>query len=242
MHKILGKFVLGTSALALALSGSSAMADAISTVTATPVSSTPISMGTQEYYSTSGSIGTTGLSNSNNDTTLGPVGFTALPSGNFGLNSAISLGSFTVSALSDGSTWTYNNTPFTINYNPVSVGGTNFGTNHPITVTGVLNGQVTGTTSDVVATFNNLAAPAFSTPDGTYVGNLTIPNNPLALVAASAGGSTTIQGALVTTTSSPSPAGTGSTQTPEPTTLAILATSILGLGLRQRLRSGRKSA
>ena len=63
-------------------------------------------------------------------------------------------------------------------------------------------------------------------------------NSPLDLVPSTAGGITTVQAAVGTTTPSPS----DTTTTPEPTTLAILATSLVGLGLRSRLRSARKGS
>ena len=59
----------------------------------------------------------------------------------------------------------------------------------------------------------------------------------LALVPASAGGITTVQAGVNTTFPSPS----GDNNTPEPTTLAILTTSILGFGLPPRPRSRRSA-
>jgi hypothetical protein len=249
MRKTLGKLILGTSASALALLASAGRvhADAMTTTTAT-TADTP----TLQSYSTSGYIGSSdptvsnGISNSNGDTTPAPVAFNPLTTGSFGLNSAVSLGEFTVSAVSDGSTWTYNNTPFHISYNPLKVGTTAY-SGTPITIDGVLNGTVDGYTSNVTATFSKISTPTFQTPDGVYTSTLSIPNNPLALVASSAGGRTTIQGALVTTaaTGTVPPSGgitDNPSPTPEPTTLTILATSLVGLGLRQRLRSGRNAS
>lgn len=200
---------------------------------------------TIESYSTTGSIGSTGVSNSNGDTTPGPIGFTQQVSGSFGLTSNVSLGSFAVSALSDGSTTTYDNTPFTINYMPVSdpKSDLTFATT-PVTFTGVLNGTVTGNTSSVKATFTGSTSSVFQTLDGTFMSTISLPSQPLPVVAATAGALTTIE-ASVTTTGPPgvpipsgsSGGGSGSNSVPEPTTFAILATAVIGFGLRQRLRS-----
>jgi hypothetical protein len=248
MNKTLAKNILRTSAFALAclaLAG----ADVKAQLTATGVSSVSTSptMATAtplETYSTAGSIGTTGVTNSGSYTGPGPVEFSSVTTGSFGLNSNVSLGGFTVSTISDGSTTTYNNTPFTITYNPLAVNSVNFG-NTPITITGVLNGSVNGNTSSVVATFNTINSPVFQTADGTFLSTISVANNPLSLVpSTSFGGLTSIQASVITTASSLPPSGGtgGVTPTPEPTTLAILATSLVGLGLRQRLRKGRPTA
>ena len=228
MRKTFDKMVLGTSALALAmLAGPAREAKAVAMTTA--------ATSTEEFYSTASSIGT-------DPSSTGPIGYNPITTGSFGLNSQVSLGEFTVSTLPTGQSKTYDNTPFTITYTPVSVGGTMFGINSPVTLSGVLNGMISGDTSTVTATFNKATSPVFQTPDGSYVSTISVLNDPLGLVPASAGGRTTIQASVTTTASLPSSAGTGTTTTPEPTTLAILATSLVGLGLRHRLRSARKAS
>ncbi len=178
------------------------------------------------------------------------VGFRQNSFGSFGLNSNVSLGAFTVSTLADGSSTTYKNTPFTLIYNPVGVNGDTFG-NHPITITGDLNGTVNGNQSSVVATFNPIKSPVFQTPDVTYLSSISVPNAAQGLLLVpptTFGGLTSIEASVVTSSSvQPPPLGGGGstppiTTAPEPTTMVILATSLVGLGLRRRLRLGRQSA
>lgn len=228
MRMTFGKHVLRTSALTLAcfaLSGLQAKAGVLQT------------------YSTSGAILGDGISNSDGSAvTTPPISFNPVVSGSFTAPSAVSLGEFVVSTLPDGQTVNYNNDKFSLTFNPVSIAGTPYATNAaPVTITGELNGSVTGNMSSVQATFDPITSPSFSSADKSYLSTLTVLNNPLALVPASAGGRTTMQAGVITTT--PSPAGGGiDNQVPEPTTFAILATAMVGLGLRHRLRSGRKIA
>ncbi len=105
------------------------------------------------------------------------MGFSPVTSGLFGLNSQVSLGAFQVSTIGDGSTTTYNNTPFTITYNPLSAGGDNF-PNSPITIGGVLNGTVNGNQSNLVATFNSINSPVFQTTDGTFLSSISVAEQP----------------------------------------------------------------
>ena len=136
--------------------------------------------------------------------------------------------------LPDGQSTTYDHTRFSIIYNPVNDqrNALSFDLGSPVTITGSLTGTISGSQSSVKATFDPIQNPVF-TANGTFLNTLSVLNNPLDLVPASAGGRTTVQAQVIT--SGPVPA-------PEPTTMAILATSLVGFGLRQRLRSGRKSA
>jgi hypothetical protein len=251
MRKIFGMNALRTSAFALtclALAGSHVLAsgiDSTTTVTSGTVSTTDtvaataakapttvVVSGINHTYSTSGTINTDGITGTN------VISFNPVASGSFAAPSSVGLGEFVVSTLPAGSQTVYNNTHFSLLYNPVSVAGTPLPAGAtPITITGELNGTITGSQSSVKATFDPISSPVFSANSGQYLSTLSILNNPLDLVPASAGGRTTIQAQVVTTT--PSPAGDNNT--PEPTTLAILTTSMLGFGLRQRLRA-RKSA
>ena len=178
-------------------------------------------------YSTSGTILSDGITGTN------AIGFNPVSTGSFLAPSSVGLGEFVVSTLPDGVSTTYDNTHFSIIFNPVTINGTNYPAGSPpVTLTGELNGTITGNQSTVVATFDPIQSPVF-TANGTYLSTLSVLDNPLNLVPASAGGSTTVQAQVIT--SGPVPA-------PEPTTMAILATSLVGFGLRQKLRSGRKSA
>jgi len=248
MRKNLVRTVLRTSAFAmacLALAGSNVQAISMSGTGALQVAPA----GT-ETYSASGSIGGTGISSPGGATASNVIsyGFGSGGTGSSSLTydgtSAITLGQFQVATLAAGQETDYKNTPFSLTYNPVSYSnGTSnmaYSSISPITITGVLNGSVTGSASSVVATFNSITSPAFGSPDGSTLNTISIANNPLNLVAPSAGGNTTVQALVVAT--SPSPAGGGGTNppsTPEPTTLAILATALVGLGLRKQLRKVR---
>lgn len=193
--------------------------------------------GVDHTYSTSGTILGSGISSPDGSTPTNAISFTPVVSGAFTTPSALSLGEFQVSTLPTGKETDYNNTPFSITYSPLTVAGQDYPTTAaPITITGTLTGAITGNQSSVVATFDSISSPVFTSADGQYLSTLSVLNTPLALVPASAGGITTVQAGVVTTY--PSPSGTGGgTTVPEPTTFAILATAVVGFGLRQRLRS-----
>jgi PEP-CTERM motif len=239
MRKNFVSTVLRTSAFAtacLALAGSNVKAATMTSTTGT--TTTTVTPG-EQVYSTSGSIGTSGISSPDGATPSQAISFTPTVSFSYTGTSAISLGQFQVATLAAGAETDYNNTPFSITYNPVSFGGLAYpGSTTPITITGVLNGAITGGTSSVVATFDSISNPAFASPDGSTLSTISIANSPLNLVPSSAGGVTSVQ-ALVASTAA-APAGTGGTNpVPEPTTFAILATALVGLGLRKQLRKAR---
>ena len=226
MRTSFGKNVLRTSAFALAclaLTGATAKAAVMHT------------------YSTSASILGNGITASDGVAMDTPtISFNPVVTGAFTAPSAVSLGEFVVSTLKPGQSVTYDNTKFAITYNPVTIAGTDYPVDAaPVKITGMLSGVLDGNQSNVVATFDPIANPVFSSADKQYLSTLSVINNPLALVPASTGGRTTMQGSITTTT--PAPAGGGiDNQVPEPTTFAILATAMVGLGLRHRLRSARK--
>ncbi len=239
MRKTLGKHVLRTSAFALAclaLAGADALAVTSATATMGTTASSAVQM-----YSTTGTV-----SAGNTITGTPDITFVPIQSGSFNAPSAAGLGYFQVSKSAMNTSTTYNNTPFTIIYNPLSTAGITTNAT-PITIPGTLSGTIStdangNQSSSVVATFNPITSPVFQTPNGSYMSTVTLANSPLDLVPYSAGGNTTVQANIVTSAAPAGPSlGTGVT-TPEPTTLAILATSLVGFGLRQKLRSSRKSA
>ena len=209
MRKNLGNNVLRTSALALAclaFVGADARASAT------------------QSYSTSDTIYGGGITGDN------VLTFNPVSSGSFAGPSSIGLGAFVMSTLPDGVSTTYNNTAFSITFQPKDGNGMTVGS--PATITGTLNGTITGNdSSTVVATFNPTSL--LPTVAGGGLSTFSALDSPLHLVPASAGGLTTVQAQFIPT--NPVPA-------PEPTTLAILATSLVGVGLRRKLRSGRKSS
>jgi hypothetical protein len=240
MRKNLVSNVLRTSAFAtacLALAGPNVLATSTMSPAAEPQQPVPVAI--SQTYSSGGTILGTGISSPDGSSPTNVISFTPVVSGAFTSPSAVSLGQFSVSTLPTGKETDYKDTPFTITYNPVTFNLTNYDkSSAPITITGTLTGAITGSQSSVVATFDKITSPAFASPDGASLSTVTVLNSPLALVAPSAGGITTVQGHVDTT--SPSPAGTGGSNVPEPTTLAILATALVGLGLRKKLRKARQ--
>lgn len=237
MRNTLVSTVLRTSAFALAcfaLAGANVQASALHTYSTTGailgdgIVTTGASSAASETVAAS-----TGISANAAVTGTGAISYNPVATGSFLAPSSVGLGEFVVSTLPEGQSTSYHNTHFSIIYNPLTVGGVAYPANGtPVTITGELNGTVTGNQSTVVTTFDPIQSPVFSA-NGTYLSTLSVTNNPLNLVPASAGGRTTVQAQV--SSSGPVPA-------PEPTTMAILATSLVGFGLRQKLRSARKSA
>lgn len=183
---------------------------------------TPLSVNT---YSTSAKIESTGVTGTD------VIGFNPVASGTFKATSAFSLGEFVVSALADGTSTTYENTPFSIKYNALTVNGTAPTVNGgPLTITGKLNGVVEGADrSNVVATFDPITVdPAFRTDD--FLNTLKVGGSVLLVPSSTNGGRTTVQAVLAADYKPVVP-------TPEPTTIAIFMVAGIGLGLRHRLRS-----
>ena len=247
MRMIHGKNVLRTSAFALAclaLAGSNVKAaTATSSMASSTMDSSYTPTATAHTYSTGYTIANTGISSPDGSTPISAVSFTPLVTGAYTTPSALSLGQFQVSKLNAGQEVDYNNTPFTITYNPLSIAGMNYPAGGmPVTIHGSLTGSITGSTSSVTATFGAIDNPTFASSDKNYMSTLSVLNNPLSLVASSAGGVTTVQAMTNTTSPSASQLPPAGITAPEPTTFAILATALVGLGFRHRLRSGRKAS
>ena len=167
------------------------------------------------------------------NSSIGSTGITGTPAINFvpvtGVSylspSNLSFGSFQVSALPTGQSTTYVNTPVSINFTADSVNGQPVNPNQtPITISGVLNGTITGANqSSVIATFAPPSKSVFQT--GLYSNTLSSLDSPLR-IAPSSSGSTTAQGLITATTITAA--------VPEPSTIAVFAVMLAGLGLRQR--------
>src|SRR5262245_31091509 len=120
---------LAVLALVVGLVPASAFADPM-----TPTPQTPTSL---NEFSTSGTIGLTGISGPN------VISFNSVADGTFTAPSSFSLGEFLVGALPPGVSTTYTNTPFQLSYSALKVNGeTPTSNDTPVIMTGVLNGTV----------------------------------------------------------------------------------------------------
>lgn len=182
------------------------------------------------YNTVGSSIGSTGISGG------APVINFIPATGAVMSPSNLSFGRFEVKAPTDGATTTYSNVPFTIKLTADSVDGKTSVTPNetPIEITGVLNGTVSGASqSDVVATFNPLKDSDFQT--GMYMNTLGLPNSPVSLVPS------TVQNGYTTLQSSLSSVVAPTYPVPEPSTVALFAATIVGLGFRRRLLMARRA-
>lgn len=182
------------------------------------------------YNTVGSSIGTSGISGTPVINFIPATGAVMAPSN-------LSFGRFEITAPTDGGTTTYSNVPFTIKLTADSVDGKSPITPNetPMEITGVLNGAVTGASqSSVVATFNPLSKSAFQT--GLYVNTLGLPNSPINLVPSTVqSGYTTLQASMTSAVAPVQPV-------PEPSTLAVFAATLIGLGFRRRLLAARRAA
>jgi hypothetical protein len=171
-------------------------------------------------YSTSGGVDSTGVSGPN------VISFNSVSNGAFVTPSAFSLGEFLVAALPAGVSTTYTNTPFHVTFGINQVNSTNTSIT-PMTITGELNGTITGPSqSSVVATFDAVSSPNFTIGGANDV--LSILGTTVSLVPSTTNsGRTTAQAQLLS----------NSAPVPEPATLAVFATAIAGITLRRRLRA-----
>jgi len=182
------------------------------------------------YYSTTGTVG--GL-------TTGPITFTgnnsSEPSSNGSvLPGAINLGQFQTQPLPTGATLTLDNTPFTINLKQGAA--PDLGqpiTNAPdVTISGVLKGSLGSDDSTTLQAQITSATQAWPGPVPFDLSTLTAAS-PILINPGGIGNG--ISGLAVSV-----PTGIPSSffNIPEPTTLAMFATALVGLGFRRRLRVG----
>jgi hypothetical protein len=170
-------------------------------------------------YSATGGVDSTGVVGSN------VISFNSVSTGAFVTPSAFSLGEFLVAALPAGVSTTYTNTPFHVTFGVQQVDGTNT-TITPITISGVLNGTITGPSqSSVIATFDPVSKPDFTV--GASNNELSVLSTTVSLVPSTTnGGRTTAQAELLSHIA----------PVPEPATIALFLTAIAGVGIRRRLR------
>ena len=174
-------------------------------------------------YSTSGVIQLSGITGSN------VISFNSVGDGAFTAPSAFSLGEFKTIALPAGQSTTYTNTPFSITYVAQKVdGGVPTINETPITITGHLNGAVSGPyQSNVVATFDAPSKSSFQT--GGVINTLQVLGTTGFLVPSSTNGGVTTAEGRITLVQAPG--------VPEPATVALFLAGIAGYGLRRRRRA-----
>jgi hypothetical protein len=184
-------------------------------------------------YSTSGAVGTTGITGSN------VISFVPVQSESVAATSNISLGYFQVAPLAAGQSTTYDNTPISLTIVPNALNSTSV-SDAPITLSGFLNGVVSGPNrSSVQATFSSFSSPTFAVPNGT--GTLSSLNNTTEFLVPSSvnNGQTTLQAQITTAIGPPIGPDAG---VPEPSTIALFLSMVGGLGLRRFVQSRRQRA
>jgi len=190
-------------------------------------------------YSTAGAIGVSPNGQTAQGTITGTnvVSYVPVTNAMIDPTSNIPLGSFQVAALPDGQTTTYNNTPFTLTFDPTSFNGKDFQgsglTDTPITVSGTLNGTITGSYQSLVnVSFNPVTDNGFQLTSGSSSTLNLVPTDQGQLVPAGSGGITTLEAAIATT----GPITTA----PQPSTIALFLSTVCGLGLRRYVQVRRQ--
>jgi hypothetical protein len=175
-------------------------------------------------YSTAGAIDAT--SATDGVTGANVISFVPISAAQIDTTSNIPLGYFQVAALTAGASTKYDNTPFSITFVPGTIDATTLSNPGTVTISGVLNGVVTGgNQSSVVATFRTPSSGSFDL--GSTSSTLIIPQSSLLLVPSSAGnGETTVAGIITSVSHTVVP-------TPEPSTIALFLSTVGGLGFRK---------
>jgi hypothetical protein len=173
-------------------------------------------------YGTAGSVDTSiGLTGAN------VISYVPITNAQIDPTSNIPLGSFQVAALPDGQTTTYNNTPFSITMVPSAFNNRPINEATPVTVSGTLNGSITGKYQSSVNVSFQPVTGTFQLAGATSTLNM-LQNDQKLLVPASAGGTTTVEGMISTAGLRNPPA-----PVPEPSAVALFLSTIGGLGLRK---------
>ncbi len=186
-------------------------------------------------YSTSGAVGTTGITGSN------VISFVPVQNAMVDTSSNISLGYFQVAGLAPGQSTKYHDTPVTLTVVPSAFNSTPVN-DTPITITAHLNGTVSGPyQSSVQVSFDPIPNATFAVPQGT--GTLTLLKNSQELLVPSSvnNGQTTLQ-AQITTAAAQEGGGPAPTPAPEPSTIALFLSTVGGLGLRRFVQHRRQRA
>lgn len=182
-------------------------------------------------YQTSTSLDSSGISGPN------AISFVPVSSAGVDLSAGeanTSLGKFVVAPLPDNQSVTYNNTKFSITFLPASLDKVAANTAAPLVFTGRLNGKVSGDSlSTVTATFDK--APTTMYTIGNQTVQFKLPDSSLSLVPDQAGGVTTAQTQILSTS------GPNEAPVPEPSTIALFLTTVGGLGLRRHVLARRKA-
>jgi hypothetical protein len=182
-------------------------------------------------YSTAGSIDTSvGVTGAN------VISYVPVTNASISPTSNIPLGEFQVAALPSGQTTTYEKTPFSITFVPSTYNNIALTGSTPVTVTGTVSGQITGNYQSTVAVaFNPISNGAFQLAGAASTLNV-LQNDQKLLVPASAGGTTTLEGILSST------AAQQEAPVPEPSTIALFMSTVVGLGLRKYVLARRQRA
>jgi hypothetical protein len=139
------------------------------------------------------------------------------------------LGTFVVAPPAAGSSTTYEDVKFAITFLPLSLDGTPLSSVAQV-ITGVLNGVVDSPyRSTVVATFDK---PQGSIDLGSQVITLSFPKGDKLLVPSQSNGGVTTAESQIASTGQDTPV-------PEPSTIALVLTTVGGLALRRRVSARR---
>ncbi len=197
-------------------------------------------------YSTSGYVnGSTGVSTMLDGTTVAPttnaITYASVNNTTVDTISNLALGEFQVAPLAANMTTTYTNTPFSFTLIPSAYNGAALSNFTPLTITGVLNGMLTGSTqSSVIATISSISENTFQLGGATST-LAGLPNQVLLVPNSgpnSNGGVTTLEAAINTVgTVNPAQA-----PVPEPSTIALFLTTVGGLALRRYVVARRPRA
>jgi len=182
-------------------------------------------------YGTSGFVsGTSGVTGTN------VITYESITNASVDTSSNLQLGSFQVAAVTPDATTTYNNTPFSFTVLPSAYNSDPLPNFTPLTITGVLNGSVSDNQSSVIAKLDPIPNNTFQLGDATST-LAGLPSTLLLVPSSSAGGTTTIEGAINT-------AGSVNPQAPvpEPSTIALFLSTVGGLALRRYVQARRQRA